>query len=445
MIWKCFAVVLICVCGGAQVLGISSSVDQLQEDQYYLKQREEFAEVLLNLGKEIDYHLRIIDIEIPKGEKRRSFLFGDGKNLPYGGYQFRFYSVIFDHPLLKQYLDWRYPEGCKEELMKYNAEEFEELEDFRLPMRWNIFYDPHSAGERYLAWRYYYDQKEYSFYLYLFLNNLGLAKRGFMPSEEFVGERALKSKDSQLWWQEWNKIRPVLLKNDCSFISFFERSLFFSNYPREFQHYLLGENDKTVAPSNYGTVSFCIPEALEIYIIEDLMIRKKFCEVTLRDLFVYLLTDYSNGEDFYFWGPPSPRVRPLQYSIINLLNNTVKGDFGTPFKDRLPMVVGEIERRLESSEYAEEREAYLVGMMTAFVVVGYEFDAGSGVYQPTEKGKLLLDFVMKHPTAKNAWKVKILYDHGNHELLTDLMKKYGTQAEWGKFFAEVAAEATTME
>ncbi|WP_176014396.1 hypothetical protein [Victivallis sp. Marseille-Q1083] len=40
------------------------------------------------------------------------------------------------------------------------------------------------------------------------------------------------------------------------------------------------------------------------------------------------------------------------------------------------------------------------------------------------------------PESYNARKVKVLCDHGNRELLTGLMKKYGNQAEWGKNFFE---------
>jgi hypothetical protein len=69
-------------------------------------------------------------------------------------------------------------------------------------------------------------------------------------------------------------------------------------------------------------------------------------------------------------------------------------------------------------------------MMGLFTVDGYAFDDEKKTYQPNERGKVLLDYLVEFPIPENATRLKIIMDGGNQTLVDDLMKKHSTNQAW---------------
>jgi hypothetical protein len=69
-------------------------------------------------------------------------------------------------------------------------------------------------------------------------------------------------------------------------------------------------------------------------------------------------------------------------------------------------------------------------IMGLFAVDGYSFDDEKGTYEPNERGKLLLDYVVEFPIQENATRLKIIMDGGNGTLVDELMTKHDTSQAW---------------
>ncbi|WP_176012805.1 hypothetical protein [Victivallis sp. Marseille-Q1083] len=425
--------------------------DQLQDVKDLLRLYEHFHANIESLDAKINnYTVRVLEFSVAPGEAELSWFQYGEKHVTFGGYDLKCYFIELLEPSLREYIE---KNGKNPDLHRLRMGVDRELQKDMIDYMIHLY--PIDALEDinfsflcYIAWRYYYESEEYSFYTYLLLNNLCSTIRAFEVPMEFMGERALLTGDSALWWENWPAIKPQLWERDKGYISQTERYLFLYNYPSELRYHLLrnGDDGEKICSFDPKFESFCTPNPINLSAINLKVLLAKSWEKspTIRELFLYLMSDYSFNSTISSL-EISEMFGAFDHSFINKINGIRLFRSFLPFEERFAFVRETIDNRLSSGEYSADSEAYAAGMMAAFVVWGYDFDRETGIYTLTERGRQLLDWLMKYPSSYNARKVKILYDHGNLEFLTDLMKKYDNQADWEKLFAGVAAEESTTE
>ena len=71
--------------------------------------------------------------------------------------------------------------------------------------------------------------------------------------------------------------------------------------------------------------------------------------------------------------------------------------------------------------------------MGLFTVFGYSYDDMRDRYELTERGKILLDYIVAFPIPENAGKLSVIADGGNLALVNALMRKHGTAQTWERY------------
>ena len=68
-----------------------------------------------------------------------------------------------------------------------------------------------------------------------------------------------------------------------------------------------------------------------------------------------------------------------------------------------------------------------------FTVFGYSYDEMRDRYELTERGKILLDYIVAFPIPENAGKLSVIADGGNLAFVNALMRRHGTAQTWERY------------
>ncbi|WP_176014397.1 hypothetical protein [Victivallis sp. Marseille-Q1083] len=414
----------------------ANAYDQLQEYKPYLKQLQEYKYAFQQIHGIDDFNLRIINISVPQGREKAKLLYGKEREIIFGGYELNCYLIDLPKSLVQEYIKQRDFDEDHRKCMTYDPEYQEHLDALKIPFYYMDFLEINYSFDRFIAWsKGYYENTDNSFYTYLLMNYLCSATRAFELPNDFAGKEALLQNSPDLWWSRWSEIKLQLLDNDGGYIGQSARFLFLVNFPQELQSHLFDDNEA----DDLFLSEFC---QLDGRVLSGIEKAANIEPLEVKLLFAYLLSDYIFERDYHYSMPYNRKIN-MDRSLKREINRTRPALKLLPFKDRFAFVQTVIEKRLIDMESSEEYDVYTAGLMTAFIVLGYDFEEETDIYIPNERGQLLLDLMIRYPSTYNARKVKLLYDHGNRELLTGLMKKYGKQAEWEKLFAGAASEETT--